>query len=179
MKWKNGAGSTTQIAIHPADATTDNFSWRISMAAVKTDGPFSGFPKTERSLVVLDGAGIDLTIAEDNAERLTGDSEPFTFAADAPAYAKLVDGSILDLNVMTRRDCFSHRVHRCFGPKTWKVSAATIVLFAYGADLRIEDGATTINVACGDTFIFGDCTAELKIIPDSSGDYYLVELNRS
>jgi environmental stress-induced protein Ves len=182
MPWKNGAGSTTQIAIYPADATTDNFSWRISMAAVTTDGPFSGFPEVERSLVVLDGAGIDLAFsdgnANGNAERLTHDSEPFTFAADAPAYATLVDGPILDLNVMTRRDRFSHRVQRISGPATLKASTASLVLFAHAVGLQIDDGAKMTKIEPGETLIFDDGAIVLRITTENSGDYYLVALNQ-
>lgn len=176
MPWKNGAGFTTQIAIYPVDATTDNFGWRISMAAVTADGSFSIFPEAERSLVVLDGAGVDVAISDGKAERLTCNSEPFTFAADASAYAKLVGGPVLDLNVMTRRDRFTHRVRRISGPTTWQASTATLAIFAHGVDLQIDDGAKLTKIACGDTLISEDGASALRIIPESSGNYYLVAL---
>lgn len=44
MPWKNGGGETVEIAIFPADASVETFEWRISMATVANDGPFSIFP---------------------------------------------------------------------------------------------------------------------------------------
>jgi environmental stress-induced protein Ves len=179
MPWKNGGGTTTQIASHPENATTENFAWRISMATVNNDGPFSRFPETERTLIVLEGAGIELTVAGGKEERLTRDTEPFTFAADTDAYAKLIDGSILDLNVMTRRNSFSHRVHKSSGPVERKIAIGTIVLFACDVSLQVQDGENTTNVAFGDTVIFDDGSHGLKIAPEGPGNYYLVELIRS
>lgn len=55
--WKNGGGETIEIAAHPVGATTDNFDWRISMARVEGDGPFSTFPDIDRTLTILEGMG--------------------------------------------------------------------------------------------------------------------------
>ncbi len=40
MPWKNGGGSTTEIAVFPIDSGLDAFDWRVSMATVAADGPF-------------------------------------------------------------------------------------------------------------------------------------------
>jgi uncharacterized protein len=176
MPWKNGGGTTTQIAVHPAHASTDNFAWRVSMATVNTDGNFSRFPETERSLVVLEGAGINLTVAGGKAERLTCDSEPFTFAADAEAVASLFAGPILDLNVMTRRHLFSHHLRRLSGSAECKTSSGTIVLFAWDVSLQVQDGGHTTNIASGDAAVFDDGSNGLRITPEGYGTYFLVEL---
>jgi environmental stress-induced protein Ves len=112
MPWKNGGGETIEIAIFPPDADLDSFGWRVSMATVGTDGPFSVFQGIDRTLCVLSGNGISLPV--DNGEALTlgQDSAPFSFPADAPAAAWLVDGPITDLNVMTRRAEWRHEVRR-------------------------------------------------------------------
>ena len=41
MPWKNGGGQTTEIVVHPAGATLAEFDWRVSIADVDADGPFS------------------------------------------------------------------------------------------------------------------------------------------
>ena len=48
--WKNGGGSTTEIAIAPLGATVDKFDWRISLATIANSGPFSVFPGVDRTL---------------------------------------------------------------------------------------------------------------------------------
>ena len=65
--WKNGGGSTTEIAIGPAGASLEDFDWRISMARVASDGPFSDFPGIDRTLAVIKGSGLVLTIGDARA----------------------------------------------------------------------------------------------------------------
>jgi environmental stress-induced protein Ves len=47
MPWKNGGGETTEIAVFPDGAGLSDFDWRVSMARVDGDGPFSSFPGIE------------------------------------------------------------------------------------------------------------------------------------
>jgi environmental stress-induced protein Ves len=175
MPWKNGLGSTTQIAIHPADAGVDDFGWRISMAMVNSDGPFSLFSGVERTLVVLEGAGIALARSDGGLARLTGSSAPFAFAADIPSEATLIDGPILDLNVMARRRDFSHEVHAFTGPAEFPATSGTIVIFAHGAALRIEDGIQPTRIALGDTAICEAAPKGLNIFPEGCGTWYLMQ----
>ncbi len=112
MPWKNGGGETVEIAVSPEGVGLADFDWRVSMATVATDGPFSVFPGIDRTLSILDGAGMTLSIEGRAPERLTQKSEPLPFAADAPTSATLIDGTITDLNVMTRRGRFMHSVRR-------------------------------------------------------------------
>lgn len=111
MPWKNGGGVTVEIAIHPAGATVDDFDWRISTATVAQDGAFSVFPGIDRTLSVLEGNGIILSV-DGTETRLTQISAPYGFAADAATNARLIDGAIIDLNIMTRRGLYAHAVKR-------------------------------------------------------------------
>ncbi|MDE1991267.1 MAG: HutD family protein, partial [Rhizobiaceae bacterium] len=112
MPWKNGGGETVEIAVSPNGAGLADFDWRVSMATVATDGPFSVFPGIDRTLSILDGEGMTLFIEGREPVRLTQASDPLPFAADAPTSATLIDGTITDLNVMTRRGRFTHSVRR-------------------------------------------------------------------
>ena len=58
MPWKNGGGSTDEIATYPRGAGLDAFDWRVSIAHVASDGPFSRFPGVERTITLLEGAGM-------------------------------------------------------------------------------------------------------------------------
>ncbi|WP_273726667.1 HutD family protein [Brucella gallinifaecis] len=111
MPWKNGGGVTVEIAIHPKEESVDNFDWRISTATVANDGAFSVFAGIDRTLSVLQGNGILLDV-EGVETTLTRETAPFAFAADASSGARLIDGRITDLNVMTRRGRFTHHVER-------------------------------------------------------------------
>lgn len=127
VPWKNGGGVTTEYAVHPVGAGFDDFDWRISRANVASDGPFSRFPGIDRTLTVLSGAGIVLYFA-DRAVRLTPRDPPFTFPGDVAVTGTLIDGPIDDLNIMTRRGRWQHRVDRCQPGQS--VTADTAFLFA-------------------------------------------------
>src|ERR1700720_3517473 len=74
--WKNGGGSTTEIAAAPEGASLDIFDWRISMARVASDGPFSDFPGIDRTLAVVSGHGLALTIGDAAPVTCGCESEP-------------------------------------------------------------------------------------------------------
>jgi len=149
MPWKNGGGETVEIAVSPEGVGLADFDWRVSMATVATDGPFSVFPGIDRTLSILDGGGMTLFIEGRAPERLTQASEPLPFAADAPTSATLIDGTITDLNVMTRRGRFTHSVRRVSVDGNSKVAfeAGTTLVFCHRGNAEID--GTALNA--------GDC----------------------
>jgi uncharacterized protein len=54
--WKNGLGLTRQLAVYPADASAENFEWRVSIAQLEGTAAFSRFAGITRCLAVLEGA---------------------------------------------------------------------------------------------------------------------------
>lgn len=100
--WKNGGGVTREIAAWPEDAGTGDFAWRVSLAEVAADGPFSAFPGVDRTLTLAEGAGMDLTVA--GAHRIVDERfAPQDFAGDEPTDCRLLDGPVVNFNVMYRR----------------------------------------------------------------------------
>lgn len=112
MPWKNGGGETIEIAVHPHGAGLDDFDWRVSIARVASDGPFSAFEDVDRILVVLEGEGLELSVEGMGPHILTTRSDPIAFPADRPTAARLTAGPITDLNVMTRRGRATAALHR-------------------------------------------------------------------
>ena len=53
MPWKNGGGTTRQVAVYPPLASLETFQWRVSVATIARDGPFSQFAGFDRFLVPL------------------------------------------------------------------------------------------------------------------------------
>lgn len=139
MPWKNGGGETTEIAVFPENADLAGFGWRISMATVASDGPFSVFPGIDRTLSILSGEGMTLDIAGRAPVVLTRSSAPLAFPADTATSAQLVSGPITDLNVMTRRGQWSHQVeHRRFeGEHRLDAEGGVTLLLSLG-NLRID-----------------------------------------
>jgi environmental stress-induced protein Ves len=103
VPWKNGGGVTREIAAGPVNASMADFAWRVSLAEVAADGPFSAFPDVDRTLTVVEGAGMDLTVG---GERRLVDSRfvPRDFRGDVRTDCRLLAGPVVNLNVMWRRD---------------------------------------------------------------------------
>jgi uncharacterized protein len=102
MPWKNGGGRTTELAAAPPGSTLDDFSWRVSIADVERDGPFSPFPGVDRTIVLLRGDGMELAHAHGSIT-LAVPYEPWAFSGDEPVECRLVGGAVRDFNLMTRR----------------------------------------------------------------------------
>lgn len=110
MPWKNGGGTTVELAISPADAGLEGFAWRISTAQVAVDGAFSSFPGIDRSLAVLAGDGMCLQHADGRREMLLSSDAIAVFRGEEAISAQLLGGPITDLNLMTRRGFWSHEL---------------------------------------------------------------------
>ena len=110
MPWKNGLGMTTEIAIHPpnADLTGLPFDWRVSMADVQQDGDFSLFPGYDRTILVAEGAGMELDFGSAPSRRLAGPGSMTDFSGDWHTRCRLLDGAVRDFNVMSARDRVRH-----------------------------------------------------------------------
>ncbi len=112
MRWKNGRGETIEIAVEPRGATLETFQWRVSTAAVVEDGVFSTFEGIDRTLAVLGGGTLVLSIHNGSEQALNPTSAPLSFAADAPCRARLIGAAVTDLNVMSRRGVCRHSLQR-------------------------------------------------------------------
>ena len=100
MPWKNGGGVTTEICVSPPSGA---FDWRVSIATVNSDGPFSTFTGYERHIMTLTGGGMVLDI-EGRGRFTLEPLRPFSFSGDAQVHGSLLHGAVLDFNLMVRRD---------------------------------------------------------------------------
>jgi environmental stress-induced protein Ves len=146
--WKNGGGSTTEIAVVPPDAGFEDFDWRVSLATIAADGPFSVFPGVERTLALLEGHGLTLEI--DGEPTLVSRAEPVAaFDGESEVTAKLHRGPTTDFNVMTRLDRCYHRFGRrsLDGPSKFVARADVTVLFlAEGESLELRSDDKRVNL---------------------------------
>lgn len=126
LPWKNGGGSTTEIAVEPEGATWEAFDWRVAIADIRESGPFSSFPGIDRSIMLIDaprGTAMELRI---DGRRAALNPRTFVdFPGEATTEGILyVDptpagsggtgpvagpGAVRDFNVMSRRGVVRHR----------------------------------------------------------------------
>jgi uncharacterized protein len=163
MPWKNGGGTTAEIAIGPPGSTLDSFDWRISLAHVASDGPFSAFPGIDRTLTVIDGAGLRLSIDGQTVE-LTTRSDPLSFRGEAATHATRMGGDVTDLNVMSRRTRYVHRVQR-IAPRGNFVSpdASIVFLFCGSGSVEVECDEHAAQLGTRDSLLIEPGSAPLRL----------------
>jgi environmental stress-induced protein Ves len=178
MPWKNGGGVTTEIAAHPAGAGLDAIDWRLSLAEVAVDGPFSRFPGIDRTLVLLDGAGMRLE-SDGHAVELRAPYEPYDFSGDVEVDCRLLAGPVRDFNLMLRRGCVRGglTVLRDGGARI-HASAERFCFVAAGAVECRLPGGTPVAVAAGHALWIGgrgpDARSALAVDPLTAGAVTLV-----
>ncbi|WP_349898843.1 HutD/Ves family protein [Parafrigoribacterium soli] len=113
VPWRNGGGVTREVAasavamasanrdpggdLPPVPAPTP--AWRISMATVDSEVPFSDFGGRTRLLGVVEGDGLELTV-DGRMSRLRPGEKFGLFAGGAPASARPLGGASLDLGLI-------------------------------------------------------------------------------
>lgn len=153
-RWKNGGGNTREIAVWPPGAGMDDFVWRLSVADIEADGPFSPFPGIDRQIVLLEGAGVTLA-ADDGSfsHRLAQPGEPYAFSGDTGLQAALLNGATRDFNVMTRRGQCRARVDAFRQGFAVNTGAHTVCVFAVSGAWQAQDGA--ISLQAGEGALYG------------------------
>jgi len=153
--WKNGGGVTREVAAFPPGAGMDAFDWRVSIADVASDGPFSLFPEIDRTLTILTGDGIALDLDGLTSRLLPG--RPFAFPGDKPASATLLGGPVTDLNVMSRRGRIVHAV----------------TALAAGQSLAVEEGV--LVWISGEGRVGGAAMAPLDAVQAAAPESWVIE----
>ena len=90
--WANGGGTTRELA------RADDGTWRISLAEIDRDGPFSTFAGRHRLLTVVDGPVLALDV--DGDPHVVEPQRPFAFSGDAAVVASVPEGPVTVLNVV-------------------------------------------------------------------------------
>ena len=103
VPWKNGGGVTTELYRLDSSISNDSFLFRLSLAEVKQDGPFSLFPGIDRILVLLDGQGFILKNPKSEI-CLNQKLSPINFSGEEKIDCYLINEPCRDFNIMVKRD---------------------------------------------------------------------------
>ena len=164
VAWKNGGGSTRTVAVSPAGSGFDDFVWRVSIAEVEQSGGFSLFPGVDRTILLLDGAGMVLERSDGVAHQLGTPFEPYAFRGEDVIEARLVDGASRDFNVMVRRGCARGAV------RLWDRAAAVqcmgeALLYCARGDFEVVSGGETALLSAGWACGFSVMDTTLRVAP--------------
>lgn len=159
--WKNGGGTTQELGRWPAEG---DWRWRISVARIEQDGPFSPYPGVQRWFAVLDGAGVLLRVERPGEQgtkagyelrRLTTQSPPVRFAGSAKVDCTLLAGATRDLNLMVREPGAGMMFRVAGALEFTPVATETIAIYSSGARCTARFGSEN-------AFLLGDELAWLR-----------------
>ncbi len=165
--WKNGLGTTQEIIVWPLDSA-DQFDWRISLADLKTSGPFSLYPGIDRILVLLEGQDVILT--QNGSSTPLSLMTPFSFDGNLTTSA-VVNAPGRDFNLMMRRGKTSGKVSVRTGHSQIKIQSKFAGVFSTQR-FSVDGGEIDAN----DLFLVSD-EKERTLSVDGHGTYLILEID--
>ncbi|MBB1597726.1 HutD family protein [Achromobacter sp. UMC46] len=138
MPWRNGAGTTQEVACNPGGSTAE-FDWRLSIADVAQDGGFSAFAGFQRIITVLEGTGFQLTV-DGREQAPLPPRQAYAFAGGAQVQCRLLSGPIRDFNLIYAPARFHARLQWVAGtgPWTFHSAARTVLVLNAGGELSVR-----------------------------------------
>ncbi|HJS90646.1 MAG TPA: HutD family protein [Steroidobacteraceae bacterium] len=162
MPWRNGLGSTLEIAREPA--TGEDFAWRLSLADIDRDCEFSAYPGYRRALVLVAGARLQLRFRGHGDCLLDAARRGTRFEGEWKTHCAIADGRCTDLSLIVRRGPAARPASVVRAPRMLRVGPTACVVLAadlYGA-LFVLEGSVSIgesvrararNLGTGDTLL--------------------------
>ena len=119
MPWANGAGITYEVVRFPAEG---DFQWRISLADIDNDCPFSVMPGIDRGIVLMEGKHVLLANVDESIR--VDELVVFNYPGEIAFDCTLPSGPAKDLNIMSRRANFTSQT-TVLGPRSHKIDASS------------------------------------------------------
>jgi environmental stress-induced protein Ves len=155
--WRNGRGVTRPLASSGDD-------WRVSLAQVDQDGPYSRFEGMQRTSVVVSGEGILLQHQQTQVE--LPPFAPARYDGEHQWFARLYGGPVMALNVMTRKGRYQATVRSIVRDTIVPPGGSVVIVAFNGACSYAVDGArATAFVSPGFWTTLRDLTKPLRVGP--------------
>ncbi|WP_052420901.1 HutD/Ves family protein [Paraburkholderia ferrariae] len=160
--WRNGGGVTRTLAMHDSGGNSGG-AWRISIAEVERDGPYSRFVGMTRVSFVLRGAGV--VLREGALEVSLAPEEAVEYTGNAAWNARLVNGPVTVLNVMSTTQRYRVKVRALTAPETVAAGDIALVLTLDGVCEIATHGAANTQLEAGRYAMFDTLRAPLRVAP--------------
>jgi hypothetical protein len=160
-------------------ASLEEFEWRVSIARVDGSADFSHYPGVQRQMAVLKGEA-RLLIDDEAPLLISPDTPPISFAGESRVRAEVIDGPLLDLNVMIRRQGCSAKLLR------YDISGATpiavrghSVIAVATCELALRVSETVEGLTPFDGVALESEAAATVVADGSGGRLYVIELQKN
>ncbi len=168
--WRNGGGITREIAETRRGA---DLLWRLSMADVASDGPFSDFSGLMRVLTVIEGGAMELITPQGTI--IAAPREPVRFDGGLAVTSKLTEGPLRDLNLMFDPARVAGDVTLIQGPQSRSLAATAQQSYA----IHMLAGTADIGgdaLAEGDTAVLETGTPVTEVVLQDDSAALLISL---
>jgi len=180
-RWRNGLGWTREIHAHATAGPLGDWAWRLSIAEIEQDAPFSAFPGIDRELVLLSGNGLRLRFADGEVRELHPPHDKLRFAGERAVAGELLDGPTQDFNLMWRRDLVDAQLwHRpLVGPMVVFAEPGTMwAVHLLAGQARFADESGLHDLAATDTALLQADGTRLRHVLDGAGEALLIRLQQ-
>ncbi len=174
-RWKNDGGWTTELAVYRSGAG-DAFDWRVSIAEIESDGPFSAFPGYDRAIALLEGVGMELRFDDAEPVRLERRLAFTRFAGETKTSGVLLAGKVRDFNVIWKRDVLRTDVlHRpLVGPMVFFRDATWFIYIADG-HAEARSGERHCALHAGTSLLLHAEPEGTRVVLSGGGEVVLVK----
>lgn len=148
--WKNGGGVTLDIAdLARPDAEPGGWEgtvWRFGRTAITAPGPFSDLSGHDRVLVVLEGSGLVLRVADGREIDVRRPFRPTRFPGEWAITSRLEQGPVEVLNLIGDRRAVAIDLRCPVERETLALAPGEHVLYAprEAAQVRLDGSAVAI-----------------------------------
>ena len=180
-RWRNGLGWTREIHAHAKAGSPGDWAWRLSIAEIEQDAPFSAFPGIDRELVLLSGNGLRLRFDDGEVRELHPPHDKLRFAGERAVTGELLDGPTQDFNLMWRRDLIDAQLwHRpLVGPMVVFAEPGTMwAIHLLAGQARFADESGLPDLAATDTALLQADDTRLRHVLDGGGEALLIRLQQ-
>jgi environmental stress-induced protein Ves len=180
-RWRNGLGWTREIHAHPVTGDHGAWAWRLSIAEIEHDAPFSAFAGIDRELVLLSGNGLRLRFDDGEVRDLYPPHDRLRFAGERAVTGELLDGPTQDFNLMWRRDLLDSQLWRrpLVGPMVVFAEPGTVwAIHLLAGQARFADDSGLPDLAAADTALLQAAGARLRHVLDGAGEALLIRLQQ-
>jgi environmental stress-induced protein Ves len=151
MPWKNGRGTTLELATDAPESDPAAWTWRLSIADLPERGPFSRFPGIDRWIACLAGDGLRLHRGP-VVEEVPKHGVALAFAGEDEIEGEPIGPGVRDVNLMVQRGVHLGRL-RVERGRNGSTDARLVVIHAFTSPLSIELGPSTLRLEVGSTLV--------------------------
>lgn len=176
VRWKNGTGWTREIARVP---DREKWDWRLSIAEIEQDGPFSVFPGIDRELVLVRGNGLRLRFEDGEVRELQPPHERIRFTGERVVSGELLDGPTHDFNLMWRRDAIAAELlHRpLVGPMLFFTEPGTSwAIHLLAGQAKFDQASGLPALWAGDTALLIAGDERMRYALEGGGELLAIKL---